>query len=186
MTTIITNRNISKLYPNLDVITESTISKSVDNILKLKAGVSFGVGGRMFRHAEVKLDATNLMSVTKGLKEHEEVILELIDIFEQALAWGRSRYAHANQHGESSEAVIFNKVLLQEHPVMVHGVHKGRNVEIQIYGSGILDVCIPLDTRHTRRFGLFVSRMEEIIETFRGHLRDVDQINYAVAMEGVK
>lgn len=186
MTTIISNRNISKLYPNLDVITESTISKSVDNVLKLKTGISFGVGGRMFRHADVKLDATNLVAVTHGLKEHEASILELIDIFEQALAWGRARYAHANQHGESNTAVIFNKVLLEENPVMVHGVHKGRNVEIQIYGSGILDVCIPLDTRHTRRFGLFVSRMEEIIETFRSHLKDVDQINYVVAMEGVK
>lgn len=186
MTTIHTNRTISTLYPNLDVITESTITKSVDDYLKLKTGISFGTGGRMFRHATAKISATEILPLTKALRAHEASLLELIGIFEVALSWANGRYQHAKKFGESSEPVVFNMVLAEESPVMVHGVHRGRNVEIQIYGEGLNNVRIPLDTRFYGRYSLFVSRMQEIINTFRNHLLDIENLDYTKVMEGVK
>lgn len=185
MSTIHSNRVISNLYPNLDVITESTITKSVDGFLKLKTGVSFGTQGRMFRHAAVKLSATDLLSITKALKAHEASLLELIGMFEETLAWCVNRYQHAQQHGEPTKAEIFNLVLAEESPLMLHAVHKGRTVELGIYGENLTNVSIPLDTRSHGRYVLFVNRVTEIVDTLRGHLHDIETLDYVKVMEGI-
>lgn len=185
MASVFNNRRLSRLYSGLDVVLENSSTSSVDGFLRLKTGVGFGVHGRMVREHCVKLSATDLLSVTKSLKEHENEILEVIDIFEQAAAWAVNRF-HLGERADKVNIALFNKVLMAESPLMVHGVHKGRNISLQIYGEGLNDLEISLDCRSPNKKRIFVSRMQEIIDNFRDHLLELENLNYTKIMEGVK
>ena len=185
MANVFNKRQLSKLYSGLDVVLENSSTVSVDGFLRLKTGVGFGIHGRMVRDTCIKLSRTDLLAVTKPLKEHENEILEIIDIFEQATAWAVNRY-HLGEQGTKLNIGLFNKVLMAESPLMVHGVHKGRSVTLQIYGEGLHDLEISLDCRTPNKKRIFVTRMQEIIDNFRNHLLELEKLNYTKIMEGVK
>lgn len=184
MSSIFNIRRLSSYYSIIDVITESSAVKTVDGYLKLRAGLNFGAHGRLTRNKTIKLSATDLVTVTKELKVYENSILEIIGIFEQATLWAKRRFA-VGELPANSPAAFTTFVLEEEFPLMVHAIHKGRSIEIQVYGAGLKSLVIDLDCRGKNKDRLFLQRMNEIIETFRSHLFDIDQVNFLTVMEGV-
>ena len=184
MSSLFNFRRLSSYYSIIDVVTESSAVKTTDDYLKLRVGINLGHHGRLPRNKTIKLSATNLMAVTKELKVYESSILEIIGIFEQATSWAKRRYAMGELPAETP-SVFTTFILEEEFPLMVHAVHKGRSIEIQVYGAGIKSLAIELDCRGKNKDRLFLQRMNEIIETFRSHLFDIDQVNFLTVMEGV-
>lgn len=185
MTHILKNHNLSQLYSNIDVTTISSAIRTRDRHMILKVGLNFGENGKMLRYKHVPLSATNLTQMTTPLNEHKASILELIGILEDAKEWAERRCKFTADHGEPRLVSLFSKVLLEESPIMVHGVHKERMITLEFFGEGLRGMSVKLDTRKAERKRVFALRMNEIIDTFKNHLKDVNELNFEKLMEGI-
>lgn len=185
MTVILKKHTLSTLYNNVDVTKISSVVRSKTHQMVIKVGMNFGEYGKMLRHKTIQLSATDLLAMTKPLKEHSDSILHLIGLLEDAAIWAQRRSQFAQEHGEPTLPSIFSKVLSEESPVFIHGVHKGRMIRLEFYGPGLRGMTIDMDTRVAERRRGFAIRMNELIETFRDHLKDLETLNYTALMEGV-
>lgn len=198
MSSLFNKRKLSNLYTNIDAVKESSAIKTADGYLKLKVGMGFGEHGRMMRHKSIKLSATDLLVLTRGIKEHEASILDVIDMLEDAQKWIAACHANQVKYGfhtattfdENQEFIaqradIFSRVLAEESPLMVHGVAKGRKLKLQFYCEGLKDMEIRYDARNQDQIRMMKGRMDELITAFRNHLVDIDNLNYVEVMEGI-
>lgn len=184
MANVFYNRELSGLYVHAPVVSESSAIMTSDGILRLKVGVHFGGYGATYRNKSINMNTNNFLEVTKALKEHENSILDLIGMLEEAQAWCVARYERGVLEDDQPSHIL-NLVLPEESPLMVHCVHRGRAVVFNLYGEGLIDMHLNLDCRSSGKRQLFVNRMNELVDVFRNHLNDIDSIKIPELMKGL-
>lgn len=187
MAALINVRKLSSLYNTIDVVKESAVIKTADNLLHIKVGVNFGVMGKLTRSTSIKLAANDIIGITKAKKLHEETIVEIIGMLEESVRWADNRLRFYEKLGdrEMGQPGLFNLVLAEEDPLMINGVHKGQKVTLQFFGHGLFDMEMAFNIRKPETTRMFKARMDEMINHFRQHLLDLDNLKHTEIMEGV-
>lgn len=190
MAILFSNSNLSTLYTHVDVVFRSTALKTRDNFLSLSVSLGFGVCGQLRREKDIKLSAvnSNQLAVTKGLREHEDNVLELIALLEETLVWTEQRIKDHNttsdQEGSLNRAHT-TKVLYQESPIMVHCIQKRNHISVKFFGEGLFDLSLTFDVRKDNDCIIFKKKIHELIDTLRTHLLDIEKINFQDLFKGV-
>jgi len=185
MTIISQSRKVSVLHAREMVVLDSTISLTRDNVLRVTSAVGFGTHGMFARSIRVPFSGVELVEVARALNAHEESIYELIDMLEQGLLQAKMAGRYFRTHGHVNDFPLFNKVLAEESPVMVHGLAKGRYFTLTIYAENLKPFTFQMDLRNEERGDTFEARVNEVADSFRTHLQAIRDMNVNALLASV-
>jgi hypothetical protein len=178
MASLFRNRKLLETFPNRNVVGESTGIHTKDGDLVFRVSVDFGTQGKLSRYLTVKALGNDLIGVSKAINEYENSILEIVDILEELQRWVLdldfvNGSANPVRHRGNP---VFNRVLCEENPLMVHATWVNKTVNCMFFGKGLFDleIRIPASGEHTNR--MFQLKVLSIIEVLREHLRDIEKL----------
>jgi len=186
MASLFRTRKLLDTFPNRNVVGESTGTHTKDSEIVFRVSIDFGTQGKLLRYVTIKALANDLIGVSKAISEYENSILEIIDILEEMQRWvvdldfinGEVQPARHHTHP------IFNRVLCEENPLMVHAAWINKNITCMFFGKGLydLEIRLPWGTEHGYR--LFQLKIMSMIDVFREHLRDVEKVGVQQLLQG--
>jgi hypothetical protein len=178
MASLFRNRTLLDSFPNRNVVGESTGIHTNDGNLVFRVGIDFGIQGKLTRYMTVKALGNELVEVSRAISEYESSILEIIDILEEMQRWVLDidfvpgAISPVRHRGD----LVFNRVLCEENPLMVHAAWFNKSITCSLFGKGLydLEIRIPAGGEHNHR--IFQLKIMSMINVFREHLRDVEKL----------
>lgn len=178
MASLFRNRKLLESFPNRNVVGESTGIHTRDGDLVFRVSVDFGSQGKLSRYLNIKALGNDLVGVTKAISEYENSLLEIIDILEEMQRWVLDldfvpgATAPIRHRGD----LVFNRVLCEENPLMVHAAWVNKSITCMIFGKGLYDMEIRIPAGGENNYRMFQLKVMSIIEVLREHLRDVEKL----------
>lgn len=178
MASLFRNRTLLDSFPNRNVVGESTGIHTRDGDLVFRVSVDFGIQGKLSRYMTIKALGNELVSVAKALSEYESSILEIIDILEEMQRWTLAidfvpgSISPIRHRGD----LVFNRVLCEENPLMVHAAWINKSITCSLFGKGLYDMEIRIPAGGESNHRIFQLKIMSIINVFREHLRDVEKL----------
>lgn len=178
MASLFRNRKLLDTFPNRNVVGESTGIHTKDGDLVFRVCVDFGTQGKLARYLTVKSLGNDLIGVTKAIRDYESSILEIIDILEEMHRWVLEldfvpgQVAPIRHRG----ALVFNRVLCEENPLMVHAAWVNKSISCMIFGKGLYDMEIRIPSGGEHNYRMFHLKIMSITDILREHLRDIEKL----------
>lgn len=186
MASLFRNRKLLEAFANRNVVGESTGIHTKDGEIIFRVSIDFGTQGKLSRYMSVKALGNDLIGVSKVIGEYENSILEIIDILEEMQRWvlDLDFVNGSDQPVQHHGHPIFNRVLCEENPLMVHAAWMNKSVSCMIFGKGLYDLEIRLPLGGEHSFRLFQLKIVSMIDILREHLRDVEKAPVAQLLQG--
>lgn len=165
MSKIFTSRNFVEAFSTRNVVFEQSASFDKCGTFIVRSSMEFANNGRINRASIIQTKGLSVHNIHTQLGKYQGEILEIIDILECYRDWLKT-----------SGKTIFSRVLCCESPLYFHGQVTKGTPSLAIYGKGLVDLELFGKTDRHGESASFSMRIKELIECYRTHLMQLDNI----------
>lgn len=178
MATIFERRVLSPCFNQMNVVLLSRFTVNRQNELTVIGEVGLDRSGRLSRRLLLKLEKHTLESIKREFDIYHDRVVFIINQLALAQDWANENFVK----GPLDERVtgeVYNSSMSsgEEFPFYIHGVYKGKEINLYFYGHNMNGFSIGVDLTAGVYLRDFNRRFDELINHFHQHLTELDAVS---------
>lgn len=183
MASLFHSRALSGAYPNRNVTNQSIGVRTNNGTITFRVIVDFGINGKLERFTNIQVAGVRVHTVAEELKAYQKSLTTIVESLEELLTWA-THPQRVLEYLDNGPKPTFNKMILEERPLMLHAVRKKGGLSFQMFGEGLNGLEIILDHRVETGERSFVNKINDMIETLKRHVADTRNVKFFDSMDG--